>query len=949
MNLRRSLFVFVCLTIACVDFSARAGSSNMAVNVIYSFTNGLSPNAGVVMDARDNFYGTTATGGPGNLGGIYEVTSNGVLANMIWFANVPAGAVPEAPLIQDASGNFYGTTSGGGVSNNGTVFELTSGGQFVVLASFNSTNGANPVAPLLEGTNGWFYGTTPNGGSDNLGTIFQVNSSGVLSNIFSFSGGNGGFPNAGLVQGNDGNLYGSTPYGGANGLGTIFRLTYSNTFSTMASFAVQTGAFPGGLIQDSFSNFYGATINGGTNFAGTIFRFIPFGPFAGLQTLLTFDINNGANPNSPLTLGQDGFLYGTTQEGGAFGGGTTFRLDRQGLVENIASFDFTNGAVPRAGMVQAPNGNFYGTTSQGGAYGAGEIYELSGFPPVIISEPLGLRWSTNGTAHFVVVASGSPPLSYQWVFDGTNNIPGASNASFTVNHEQLTNSGTYTVIVSSPYGSITSSIATLSIAAPTVVVVPPAATVTNASLVLSGTAEGPAGIAEVLYQLNSNGWLTASGTTHWQANLTLQPGTNIFQVQSFDPIGNPSAIKTVSTFYATVSPITLETNGIGSIVTSFKGTNLIVDRTYTVHAIPGKGHLFLSWTGTEPATENPLTFVMQSNMVLQANFVTNPFIATAATYAGLFLNPGDIGQQSSGLLSSLVLETPGAYSGTLVVKGIHYGFSGAFALANLKSSPTIARANSQGGPLTLSMTLGSNEIMGTVTGTDEGGWTSPLLAERLTLSSGSSEYTLLIPPSTSAPAASPPGYGYMLITNHSGHVTLNGATADGGTFSQIVSTVGAGDVPFYASLYDNTGVLIGWLNVADGLTASNLWWVKTSSAKTALYTNGFTNLIANAMTSTWTKPAAAYLTDGTLTISNENLDLNFTVSITNITLLKETGSPTNSLTGVFNPRTGLLQITFGNGGGRATTLGYCAVLGDSTNGGGYFLTKTNGGVITLTP
>jgi uncharacterized repeat protein (TIGR03803 family) len=853
-----------------------------------------------------------------------------------------------ASLIQDESGNLYGTTSSGGTSNCGTIFEI-SGGQFQSLASFSSTNGANPMGPLLEGTNGLFYGTTLNGGPYNLGTIFQVSSAGVLSNIFSFSGGNGASPGAALIQGSDGNLYGTTQYGGSGGLGTIFRLTYSNAFTTLVSFSEETGAFPGGLIEDSFSNFYGATINGGTNFAGTLFRFIPFGRFAGLQTLFTFDINNGANPNSSLTFGTDGYLYGTTQEGGASGAGTTFRVDPLGLTYNFASFNGYDGALPRAGMIQVPSGNFYGTTSQGGAYGAGEIYALSGFPPVIITQPVGLRWSTNGTARFTVVASGSPPLGYQWVFDGTNNIPGATNASFTLSHEQLTNSGTYTVIVFSPYGSVTSSVAGLSIAAPTIAIAPPAATVTNSWLTISGIAAGPIGVASVLYQLNSNGWATASGTTRWEADVTLQPGTNIFQAQSFDPIGNSSIIKAVSTFYATTSPLTLETNGIGSIVTSFKGTNLIVDRTYTVRAVPGKGQLFLSWGGTEPATENPLTFVMQSNMVVQANFVTNPFIATAATYAGLFLNPADIGQQSSGLLSSLVLETSGAYSGNLVVKGIHYGFSGALAVSNLQSTPTIARANSQGGPLTLSMTLGSNEITGTVTGTDDGGWISPFLAERVTPFNGSAEYTMLLPPGADAPAASPPGYGYVLLTNHQGHVTLNGATADGGAFSQSVSTVGAGDVPFYASLYDNTGVLIGWLNVADGLTAPNVWWVKTSSAKTAIYTNGFTNLVANATTSTWTKPSAAYLTGGALTISNENLDLNYTVSITNSTLVKEAASPTNSLTGVFNPRTGLLQITFGNGAGRTTTAGYCAIVGNTTNGGGYFLTKTNGGLITLTP
>ena len=142
--------------------------------------------------------------------------------------------------------------------------------------------------------------------------------------------------------------------------------------------------------------------------------------------------------------------------------------------------------------------------------------------------------------------------------------------------------------------------------------------------------------------------------------------------------------------------------------------------------------------------------------------------------------------------------------------------------------------------------------------------------------------------------------------------------------------------------------MLGWLNVADGLTATNLWWIRVPSS-TGLYTNGFTNVVSDVLTSTWSKPMANYLPSGTLTISNTSLALDYVVSITNSALLKEAGSPTNALSGTFFPKTGLLKITFGNGAGKATTVGYAAILGDSTNGGGYFLTKTNAGTIILQP
>ena len=56
---------------------------------------------------------------------------------------------------------------------------------------------------------------------------------------------------------------------------------------------------------------------------------------------------------------------------------------------------------------------------------------------------------------------------------------------------------------------------------------------------------------------------------------------------------------------------------------------------------------------------------------------------------------------------------------------------------------------------------------------------------------------------------------------------------------------------------------------------------------------------------------------------------------------------TNSLRGTLNPKTGALKLIFGDGDGKAT--GYAAFLQDQTNAGGYFVTKTGAGFITLQP
>ena len=255
------------------------------------------------------------------------------------------------------------------------------------------------------------------------------------------------------------------------------------------------------------------------------------------------------------------------------------------------------------------------------------------------------------------------------------------------------------------------------------------------------------------------------------------------------------------------------------------------------------------------------------------------------------------------------------------------------------------------------MTLNWNDsppdITGTVSGANGGVWTANLRAELAVNGSGSAEYTALL---SLSPAGTPPGYGYLLITNHAGVVTLSGALADGTPFHQTVSLSGAGNLPVYGNLYGGSGLLLGWLGIGKRFAPTgNLTWIKQASHFTALYTNGFTNLAA-VQGSPWTNPpphtAAIDLPSGQLDISGGGLHsaLSFNVAVsTSNTLVKLAGSPTNSLTGTNNPKTGLLTVTFGNGNGRSTTTGTGAVLQNATNAGGFFLGTTNAGTIRLQP
>ena len=133
-----------------------------------------------------------------------------------------------------------------------------------------------------------------------------------------------------LMDGGDGFMYGTTLYGGIGNRGTVFKLEKST---------------------DAFSTFY--------SFLGNPAQ--------------------GYYPYGRLLLGRDGHLYGTTLNGGAYGYGTAYMLDRTtGAFGLYHSFNQSTGEgiYPQAGLSQgaSPDDTIYGVTQQGGSLGGGAIF-----------------------------------------------------------------------------------------------------------------------------------------------------------------------------------------------------------------------------------------------------------------------------------------------------------------------------------------------------------------------------------------------------------------------------------------------------------------------------------------------------------------------------------------------------------------------------------------------
>ena len=395
-----------------------------SLTTLYSFTGGSgdggSSMAALVQGSDGNFYGTTSSGGTSGAGTIFEVTPAGRLTTVHSFSGNTDGGRSVAALIQGNDGNFYGTTSGGGPAGQGTVFQCTSAGVYTVLHGFAGSDGASPMAPLVQGSDGNFYGTTSGGGADSgSGTVFEITPTGTLTIITSFSGNNGAMPQAGLVIGSNGNFYGTTLANGSGDGGTVFEVTPSGTLTTLYSFNGSNGQRPqAALVLGSDGNFYGTTFYGGSVGAGTIFAMSQAGAFTSIYSFIYGD--DGSNPAGQLLSSSDGCFYGVTANGGPANEGTVYKVDRAGAQTVLADFTGNNGALPNGALVQGSDGNFYGVTEYGGASNDGTAFQMT---------PAGVITSIHT---FSGIADGSHPiggliLANDGYFYGVTNEGGASD------------------------------------------------------------------------------------------------------------------------------------------------------------------------------------------------------------------------------------------------------------------------------------------------------------------------------------------------------------------------------------------------------------------------------------------------------------------------------------------------------------------------------------------
>jgi uncharacterized repeat protein (TIGR03803 family) len=400
-TLRNGMAAMVVALLIALPGASQRAAAQATENVIHTFSgpDGINPILGVTFDSARNLYGVASGGGSSNNGTVYELIpgSNGTWTEktLLSFDGGPGGSTPVGGVVLDSKGNLYGTTKLGGHNGVGVVYEVTpsNSGKWteIVLHNFGSSaDGAYPVGNIAIDSKGNIFGTTEGGGA---------------------------FGNGTEVQG-----------------GTLFELSLNAGIwkeKVLHSFGGGSdGDVPkGGVILDTHGNAYGTTYAGGADGQGTVFEI----PTAGGSLKIIHSFNPGAlkgdaaHPATGVTLDSQGNLYGSSTRGVDFhsaigsGGGIVYKLSPQtgGTWKETSLFslghdEFTEPIYSNLALDSA--GHLYGIAMN---FGGGQLFKTT---PVTGAQ---VNWN------FIITfggTAGARPAVGSLAIDSAGNLYGATQA-----------------------------------------------------------------------------------------------------------------------------------------------------------------------------------------------------------------------------------------------------------------------------------------------------------------------------------------------------------------------------------------------------------------------------------------------------------------------------------------------------------------------------------------
>ena len=346
--------------------------------------------------------------------------------------------------------------------------------------------------------------------------------------------------------------------------------------------------------------------------------------------------------------------------------------------------------------------------------------------------------------------------------------------------------------------------------------------------------------------------------------------------------------------------------------------------------------------------------MMQSNLSLVANFVTNPFAPIRGAFSGLFYETDEVQPGRSGYFTFNVTER-GTYTASLRIGNRKSSAKGKLGLEG-QATNTITRAGTNSLTATWSVALdGSDQLNGTVS---DGSWTATLLGDRAIFGKTNpapyaGRYTFIILGSPGPLAPEGDSYGAAVVDSKGG-AKLSGSLADKTSLTAKAPISKNGHWPLYVPLYGGKGALLGWAtftNQAATDFAGVMSWVKPSTSTAILYPGGFASESA-MLGSRYTRPIG--VTNHILALTNAQVLLtggNLQQPLTNDAIVGLNSKVTNTgpanLSLSFSLSSGLLSGKFTPTSSIASTSFKGAVLQKANFASGYFLGTNESGRVTV--
>jgi uncharacterized repeat protein (TIGR03803 family) len=284
-----------CNPICGTVFELTHSKNGWTETILHGFTGGSDgalPDVGLIGDLLGNKYGTTQLGGASGYGAIFKIDAQGKKTILHSFHGTD-GAYPTAGLVRDSSGNLFGAATQGGSAKVGTLFELDAANHLTVLHTFSggASDGAYPHGTLLLAGE-TLYGTTSGGGPQNWGTVFEIGTKAAPQydvSLFPYIGSNG-TPQGQVTVSNTGVTTVQLNQGPPSTTYTVQFCSapaqlYPNCFTVGSVTSNATGGvnsaftFPAG----SWAGDFGLVVNGITEYSTSLTQGIPSTYYTTLQ------------------------------------------------------------------------------------------------------------------------------------------------------------------------------------------------------------------------------------------------------------------------------------------------------------------------------------------------------------------------------------------------------------------------------------------------------------------------------------------------------------------------------------------------------------------------------------------------------------------------------------------------------------------------------------------